>query len=88
MKDFEIQTGDVVLVGANSSKMCGVPEGTELKFVDGYFDYDNGLYTETQSAPSIWDEERKEFDSCYHIFGNDYEYFLDSKIVSGPSLAT
>lgn len=57
-------------------------EGEILQLVEGYFDYENGLYTETQTAPSIWESERKEFSSIYHLFGNDLEDFLDCEIVN------
>lgn len=85
---YAAQVGDTVKIGVKSAELCGYSAGTELVFIQGYFDHDNSLYTETQTAPSIWNEEEKDFDSIYHIFGNDLEFFLDSKIVSGPSMAT
>lgn len=83
-----IQVGDKVKVGVMSSKECGIAAGTELTFTEGHFERENGLWCENFIHPGIWDEKRKEWDSDYHIFGNDYEYFLDSEIISGPSLTT
>ena len=30
--------------------------------VEGHFEYDNGLYTEDQTAPSWWDAEEEDFE--------------------------
>lgn len=57
-------------------------EGEVIELVEGYFEYDNGLYTETQTAPSLWDEDAKEYDSIYHIFGNDLEDFMDCEVIN------
>lgn len=59
-----------------------VPEKTGLviELVQGEFDHDNGLYTETQTAPSIPDGDG-EFDSIYHLFENDLSGFLDCEII-------
>lgn len=52
------------------------------QLIDGYFDHDNGLYTETQSAPSIYngDEGEEGFDSIYHLFGNKLEDWMDCEL--------
>lgn len=51
--------------------------------VQGYFEHDNGLYTETQTAPSLKHKTKYgiEYDSIYHLFGNDLEHFMDCEIV-------
>ena len=48
--------------------------------VEGHFEYDNGLYTEYQTAPSWWDAE-EDFESIYHLFGNKLEDFMDCEVV-------
>lgn len=60
--------------------------GETFTLVKGFFDADNGLYTYTESAPSIWIEEDKEFYSIYHLFGNDFEYFFDCEILPADGL--
>lgn len=49
--------------------------------VEGHFEYDNGLYTEDQTAPSWWDAEEEDFESIYHLFGNKLEDFMDCEVV-------
>ena len=34
-----------------------------IELVEGHFEYDNGLYTEDQTAPSWWDAEEEDFES-------------------------
>lgn len=55
--------------------------GDIITLINGYFEYDNGLYTETQTSPSVLDEKAGEFDSIYHLFGNDLEDFKDCVIL-------
>lgn len=70
-----------------SEQISGFKEGDIIKLIEGYFEYDNGLYTEEQTSPSIYDEETKDFDSIYHLFGNDFEYFYDCEILNtNPTL--
>lgn len=52
-----------------------------IELIPGYFEEDNGLYCYTSEAPSIQVEEGGEFDSIYHLFGNDLERFMDCEIV-------
>ena len=59
----------------------GFKEGEVITLVEGFFEFDNGLYTETQIAPSVYDEALKDFDSIYHLFGNNMEHFLDNEII-------
>lgn len=74
--------GTKIKIGPKFAKHGGYYKGGEvIELVEGFFECDNGLYSETQTAPSIWDEQRKEFDSIYHLFGNDLEDFMDCKII-------
>ena len=59
--------------------------GTVITLVNGEFYYDNGLYGTTETAPAIWNEEQKEFDSIYHLFDNELDGFLDCEIVWSPA---
>lgn len=52
-----------------------------IELVEGHFEYDNGLYTQDETAPSYWDKDRKDWESIYHLFGNDLDEFLDCKIL-------
>lgn len=78
---LNLQVGDKIKIDKKSSKVCGLKEGEIIILIQGQFDEYNGLYDETVYAPSIWNDEQKEFDSIYHIFGNDLGDFLDSEII-------
>jgi hypothetical protein len=56
--------------------------GQVIELVEGHFEHDNGLYVEDQTAPSWWDAENEDFDSIYHLFGNDLESFMDCEVIS------
>lgn len=73
--------GAKIKIGAEYSKEYGFAEGEIIELIEGHFEHDNGLYTEDQTAPSIWDEKQKDFDSIYHLFGNKFENFLDCEIL-------
>lgn len=60
---------------------CGFVEGEIIELVTGYFEYDNGLYNETEEAPSYYDSYSNDYDSIYHLFGNDLEEFEDCEIL-------
>jgi hypothetical protein len=84
-KEFEAKliVGAKVKIGRKYAKeIGGLKAGEVIELVQGYFDHDNGLYTETKTAPAIWNEECKEFDSIYHLFGNNFEDFMDCKILT------
>jgi len=78
----QLVVGARIKIGKSyAEKFGGFNEGEVITLVEGFFDYDNGLYMETQTAPSIWNKEQGEFDSIYHLFGNDIEDFLDCTIL-------
>jgi recombinational DNA repair protein RecR len=78
---------DLLVVGARiqlGEKYCqgrSCEAGEIITLVDGEFDDHNGLCTTTETAPAIWCEQQKEFDSIYHLFGNDLEEFEDCKVL-------
>lgn len=63
-----------------ADKVGGLDKGEIITLVEGHFEYDNGLYTEDQTAPAIWNGD--DFDSIYHLFGNNLEDFMDCEVVS------
>lgn len=73
--------GAKIKLGSQYCKECGGTEGDIITLVKGEFEHDNGLYTSTQFSPAIWNEKQREFDSIYHLFGNDFEYFFDCEII-------
>lgn len=78
----KLKVGAKIKIGRKYADEYGFEEGQVVELVEGVFEYDNGLYVEDRTAPAIWDENRKEFDSIYHLFGNNLEDFLDCKVIS------
>lgn len=81
------QLEELLVVGAKVKigKECAeytqcFEEGEVIELILGYFEHDNGLYTETISCPSIPSGD-DDFDSIYHLFGNDLENFKDCEIL-------
>jgi methionine salvage enolase-phosphatase E1 len=81
MEAEKLIVGTKIKIGKKYADDFGFDEGQVIELVEGYFEYENGLYTETQSCPAIWDESQKDFDSIFHLFGNDLEYWYDCEIV-------
>ena len=77
----KLVVGTKVRIGKECSQVTGLDNGQVIEFIKGFFDEENGLYTETVTAPSIRNEAAGDFDSIYHLFGNDLEDFLDSEIL-------
>jgi len=77
--------GAKVKIGKNYSKKGRFKAGQVITLIEGWFEYENGLYTEDISAPSIKadddDDDDDDFDSIYHLFGNDLEYFADCEVL-------
>lgn len=74
--------GARIKIGKKYAKDYGFNPGEVITLIEGFFEHDNGLYTEGITCPSIWDEDTKDFDSIYHLFGNDFEYFWDCEIIN------
>lgn len=81
----KLVVGAKIKIGKLYAEKFGFDEGQIIELVLGYFEHDNGLYTETQITPAIWDEHQKEYDSIYHLFGNNLENFLDCEIITSPT---
>lgn len=81
---------DKLIVGAKiklgekfceTSRTSSFQAGEVIELVEGYFDEDNGLYCTTVTAPSIWNDRLREYDSIYHLFGNDLSCFEDCEVI-------
>lgn len=77
----KLVVGAKIKIGKMYAKEHFCTEGEILELVEGFFEHDNGLYTENQSAPAIWDESQKCFESIYHLFGNELEDFADCEVL-------
>lgn len=79
----QLIVGATIKIGKQyADKIGGFDAGRFITLVEGLFDYENGLFCTTQTAPSVWNEESKEFDSIYHLFGNNLENFMDCEIIN------
>ena len=78
---LNLKVGDKIKIGRIFAKHFNFEPGEIIELIEGEFDDYNGLYNFTSFAPAIWNEEQKEFDSIYHLFGNDLENFMDCEIV-------
>ena len=77
----KLHVGARVKVGKEYSLKYGFEANEEIELIEGFFENDNGLYVTTETCPSYWDEKHKDFDSIYHMFGNDLEYFMDCEVI-------
>ena len=80
MTDDKLTIGTKIMIGKKYANKYGFEPYEVIELIEGFFDEDNGLYTYTSTAPAIWNEDQKEFDSIYHLFGNDIENFMDCQI--------
>ena len=80
--ELELKVGDKIRIGkeyANSHSEFKTGEIIEL--IKGYFEEENGLYSYTSTAPSIPTPSGDDFDSIYHLFGNNLEDFMDCEVI-------
>lgn len=80
MAALELNIGDKIKIGPKYAKEYNFNQ-TEITLIKTVFEYDNGLYVVDQEAPGIYNEESKEYDSIYHLFGNDIEDFMDCEVI-------
>ena len=79
---IDLKVGDKIKIGALYAEQNNFfTAGQIIELIKGHFEYDNGLYIEDQYAPAIWSEEDEDYDSIYHLFGNNLEDFMDCEIV-------
>ena len=79
--ESKLTVGVSIKLGKEYCKHNPKDTGKIITLVNGYFEYDNGLYEETHECPSVWNKKLEEFDSIYHMFGNDLSGFKDCEIV-------
>ncbi|HUT44459.1 MAG TPA: hypothetical protein VMW95_08995 [Desulfobacterales bacterium] len=77
---LNLKIGDKIKIGKKCAARVGLKKGEIIELIEGFFEYDNGLYSETQTAPSIESDDGDD-DSIFHLFGNNLEDFLDSEII-------
>lgn len=64
--------GVSIKIGTAYASRGGFEEGQIIELVNGIFEVDDG-YGRTETAPAIWNESQKEFDSIFHLFGDDLD---------------
>ncbi|MFY0516472.1 hypothetical protein ACOMCU_01385 [Lysinibacillus sp. UGB7] len=85
---MNFERGDSVKFGEKWCEEHGRKEliNQIVKFSPQWFEDDNGLYTYDVECPGIYDEVNKEADSIYHLFGNNFEKFMDCELVKGTAI--
>ena len=80
----ELKKGTKIKLGVEYCNFMGeelsFKQGDTIELVEGYFEEYNGLYSYESKCPSIL--VNGEFESIYHLFGNELEYFKDCEIVT------
>lgn len=76
--------GAQIRIGESFAHSSSLESGSIITLVDGTFERENGLYEDTERAPSVWNDDSKEFDSIYHLFGNDLSDFDDCEVLVAP----
>lgn len=80
--ELELKVGDKIKIGKEYAKNHGFEDGEIITLIEGEFEEWNGLYNVTQTAPAIWNSDQGDFDSIYHLFGNDLEDFKDCELIN------
>lgn len=82
---MNIERGDSIKFGKKWCKEHGSEELVEktIKLTPQYFEEDNGLYTHYSECPGIYDADNDEAESIYHLFGNNFENFMDCVLIKG-----
>ena len=82
---FKFERGDSIEFGEKYCKEHGYEylTGKTIMMTPQYFEDDNGLYCYQVECAGIYDEVNEEPMSVYHLFGNDFENFMDCELVRG-----
>ena len=82
---MNIERGDSVKFGEKWCKEFKREELTNqiIQFTPQYFEDDNGLYAYTTECPGVFFKGEEEAESIYHLFGNEFEYFMDCELIKG-----
>jgi len=78
---LNLKVGDKIKIGKKCADKIGFKENEIIILIEGFFYVYNGLYDDTQIAPAIVSDDGNDYDSIFHLFGNDLEDFLDSEII-------
>lgn len=78
---MDLQIGTKIKIGVKYAAEHNCEPNDVIELIEGSFDEDNGLYCYTSTAPAIWNEKQNDFDSIYHLFGNNLEDFMDCEIL-------
>ena len=78
---MELKIGDKIKIGKKYAELHNFKKDEVITLVEGEFEEYNGLYCYMSYAPSIWNKNVQEFDSIFHLFGNDLEDFMDCIII-------
>ena len=73
--------GAKIKIGKQYAENFNFQNGEIITLVEGTFHTDTGFDTVTSHSPSIWNKEENDFDSIFHLFGNNFEDFLDCEII-------
>lgn len=87
-----LKYGTKIKIGKDFAKNHSyLKEGEIIELIEGWFENDNGLYCYDSKLPSIinredeeWNEnnpDEVQYESIYHLFGNNIENFRDCKIL-------
>ncbi len=78
-----MKSGDKIKFGKKWCEEMGEEHllGKTIMLTPQIFEYDNGLYSEEQECPGIYNKEAQESDSIYHLFGNNLESFYDCELI-------
>lgn len=82
---INFENGDSIKFGEQYCKKYGLEylTGETVMMTPQYFEEDNGLYTYTSECAGIYNNRNEEADSIYHLFGNNFEYFMDCELIKG-----
>jgi len=82
-EEFEekLIAGTKIKIGKKYSEQNGFLEGEIITLVDLQFEYDNDFGGGFEDAPGVMNEKINDPDSIYHLFGNNFEYWMDNTIV-------
>jgi hypothetical protein len=81
----KLKVGAKIRLGEKFCEGNGCSAGEIIELVEGTFEHENGLYTEYLTAPAVWCDVQRDFESIYHMFGNDLEDFADCEILEANS---
>ncbi|MCP1306412.1 hypothetical protein [Paenibacillus tyrfis] len=82
---IQFSRGDSVKFGQEWCKehRCEHLSGKTIMMTPQWFEYDDDFGGGYQECPGMIVEDGQEPDSIYHLFGNDFENFMDCEHIKG-----